>query len=372
MNQDTNWLKGSNDPQDYLYNNQQNDGGIDSTSTPIYTRIWSTAYAIPAASNKTWASILTSFPEPSYTTSNNGGQVPATTQILCESGDKYSYSPKSTNSGTIEYTSTTTISVIPVYTKITKHIILTKRIAYLKIKINQFATSPIQKVKEINNTDFTADIGAKSGLGSKLVCGGVRYYRHVITYFWENIFLLKINIIFMSRKSSLLIASALVVIGVACRLLPHLWNMTPMLAIALFSTTYLGFYYSFAISILIMGVSDFFIGFYDWRVMLAVYGSFILGALIGLFIQKNKTVATIFLSTCGASLIFFLVTNFAVWEFGTMYVHSFVGLTQSYVMGIPFFKDSLVGDLMYTGVFFGAFEAIRFFSLNKINRAIRV
>ena len=77
----TNWLKDSNDPQDYLYNDQQSDGGIDSTSTPIYTRIWSTAYAIPAASNKTWASIFVSFPEPSTTTSNNGG-TSATHQYL--------------------------------------------------------------------------------------------------------------------------------------------------------------------------------------------------------------------------------------------------------------------------------------------------
>jgi len=45
-----------------------------------------------------------------------------------------------------------------------------------------------------------------------------------------------------------------------------------------------------------------------------------------------------------------------VWAFGTMYAHNFVGLIQSYTMAIPFFKNSLAGDLFYTAVLVGGYE----------------
>ena len=60
----TNWLSGGYNPYDYLYNQEQSDGGIDSMSENLDTRIWATVYAIPAALGKPWASILSSFSKP--------------------------------------------------------------------------------------------------------------------------------------------------------------------------------------------------------------------------------------------------------------------------------------------------------------------
>ena len=59
-----NWTDGGNNPYDYLYNLQQNDGGIGATSEDLNTRVWATAYAIPAAENRPWSSILNSFSKP--------------------------------------------------------------------------------------------------------------------------------------------------------------------------------------------------------------------------------------------------------------------------------------------------------------------
>ena len=40
----------------------------------------------------------------------------------------------------------------------------------------------------------------------------------------------------------------------------------------------------------------------------------------------------------------------------------FLGLMLSYTLGLPFFRNTFTGDLMYTGVFFGAYElALTFF-----------
>ncbi|HEY4526530.1 MAG TPA: DUF4430 domain-containing protein [Candidatus Paceibacterota bacterium] len=59
------WTPASKTPEDYLAGLQESDGGIDTVSTPEAMRIWATAYAIPAAQNKTWDSLLSSFSKPS-------------------------------------------------------------------------------------------------------------------------------------------------------------------------------------------------------------------------------------------------------------------------------------------------------------------
>ena len=51
-----------------------------------------------------------------------------------------------------------------------------------------------------------------------------------------------------------------------------------------------------------------------------------------------------------ASIIFFLITNFSVWLSG-YYGLTLTGLWTCYVMAIPFFGNTLLGTLFYTGVF---------------------
>ena len=160
----------------------------------------------------------------------------------------------------------------------------------------------------------------------------------------------------MSKNVALALALFLIVLGVASRLLPHMPNFTPVTAIALTASVYLGLRYSLAVILAVMLMTDAIIGFYSWQIMLAVYGSFALSGLIGFFIQKHKRVATVFLGTLGSSLLFFLITNWAVWQFGALYPRSFAGLTQSYLMALPFLKNSLAGDIVYTGLLFGVFE----------------
>jgi len=169
----------------------------------------------------------------------------------------------------------------------------------------------------------------------------------------------------MSKKSSLIVLFFLILIGILGRVFPHIPNVTPVTAIALFAVTYFGFRYSFVILLLTMVITDFFIGFYQWQIILAVYGSFILAGIVGLFIRRHKTTIVIFSGTLVASVVFFLVTNFAVWQFGNMYVHSWPGLVECYTMALPFFRNSLIGDLFYTGAFFGLFESAQYFILRQ-------
>jgi hypothetical protein len=94
--------------------------------------------------------------------------------------------------------------------------------------------------------------------------------------------------------------------------------------------------------------------------MLSVYGSFIICVLVGFRLKKNKKWHNILAGSILCSLIFFFVTNFAVWAFTPWYEKTISGLIECFMMGLPFFKNTLRGDLFYAGIFFGIYEVAGF------------
>ena len=142
------------------------------------------------------------------------------------------------------------------------------------------------------------------------------------------------------------------------RVLPHLPNVAPIAALALFAGTYLPKRWGWAVPLLVMFTSDLFVGFYDVRLMAVVYASFLIPFFIGWLLRKDKNSLSIFAGSLSGSVIFFLTTNFAVWALSNWYPHTLSGLLWSYTAGLPFFRNSLVGDLLYTGLFFGAYAVL--------------
>jgi formate-dependent nitrite reductase membrane component NrfD len=99
---------------------------------------------------------------------------------------------------------------------------------------------------------------------------------------------------------------------------------------------------------------DHFVWFYSGS--LFTYGAFALIVVLGMFTLKKVRVPNLAVSALGASVIFFIVSNFGVWLTSGMYPPTFSGLMTCYTAGIPFFHNTILGDLVYTGVLFGAFE----------------
>jgi hypothetical protein len=158
--------------------------------------------------------------------------------------------------------------------------------------------------------------------------------------------------------------AVLVAIGVFGRLLPHAWNFTPLIATTIFAGVYLGKKYAFFLPIVTMLISDIVIGFYDPKIMLSVYFSFAIAGLIGYRFAKNKKINNLVLSALASSTIFFLITNAAVWLFDNMYSVGIEGLFQSYLAGIPFYRNMMLGDVIYTVFLFSLYE----FSLLALNK----
>jgi len=158
------------------------------------------------------------------------------------------------------------------------------------------------------------------------------------------------------KKIDYFVALFFVLIGIGFRLFPHLPNFNPITAIALFSGVYLTRRTALIIPMIALAVSDYFIGYYEFSLMASVYGSFILCALIGFWLKKHKKWYNIGGSAIACSVLFFLVTNFAVWAFTVWYPHTLAGLIQCFTMALPFFRNAMLGDVFYVGVFFGAYE----------------
>lgn len=164
-----------------------------------------------------------------------------------------------------------------------------------------------------------------------------------------------------SNNQTIFIAIVLITLGVLSRLFSHPANFVPIGALAIFSGIYLPKKFAYTLPIFIMLLSDLLIGFYSIKIMASVYLSFFLMVAIGQIVKNNKKFSTILGGVLSGSLLFFLISNAAVWAFGTMYSHNLSGLMQSYIMAIPFFKNSLMGDLFYSAIFIGSTETIIYY-----------
>jgi len=150
----------------------------------------------------------------------------------------------------------------------------------------------------------------------------------------------------------------IIAIAALLRLLPHPPNIAPIAAMALFGGVYLNKKYALILPLLALFISDLFIGFYGAPMMSFVYGSFLLTGCIGIFLKNHKKPAPIFAAALFSSFVFYLVTNFGVWLTTPLYPKTLSGLLESYIMAIPFFRNTIIGDILYTGVFFSSYEFV--------------
>lgn len=158
-------------------------------------------------------------------------------------------------------------------------------------------------------------------------------------------------------KSPRALVPALVAAAALMRLVPHPANFLPISAMALFAGTRCGSRSQALLLIaLAMLASDTILGFHP--TMFFVYASLALTVVLGSVLKERESVATIGASALASSLLFFLVTNFGVWLVDGMYPLTGAGLVTSYIAAIPFFENSLVADLLYTALIFGAFEFV--------------
>jgi len=156
----------------------------------------------------------------------------------------------------------------------------------------------------------------------------------------------------------------IVLVAAFSRLLPHIPNVTPIAAMALFGGAYFASKrMAFLIPLVAMLISDialnFILGyeFFTWM-RLVLYATFAGITVIGLRLRNNVTAPRTLLAAIVASVVFFLITNFAVWAMGQGIVYPLdgSGLIACFSAAVPFFRNTVLGDLVFVTVLFGGFE----------------
>ena len=174
--------------------------------------------------------------------------------------------------------------------------------------------------------------------------------------------------------------SLMIILAAFSRIIPHPFNFTSLSAICIFGSAYFTKkWQAFVIPFAATFLSDLFINnviyhqyyptftwFYEG--IFSLYASYLLIAMVSLLIFNRKVNTTrIVGASLSATVIFFLVSNFGCFVNAPEYPQNFSGLMACYAAGIPFIKNSLLGDLFYSGVLFGAY----YFATRKLPSLVK-
>lgn len=159
------------------------------------------------------------------------------------------------------------------------------------------------------------------------------------------------NILYILKKE--IFPISLILILAFARLIPHPWNFTPVIAVAILSGYFFkNIYLSFSILLISMLIADVFLGFYEN--MIFVYISLLLIAFVFFKISKKINFKNLFIYSFAGSLIFFVISNFGVWILGSPgvdnlpYDKNLNGLIECYILAIPFFGNTFISTVIFS------------------------
>jgi hypothetical protein len=171
----------------------------------------------------------------------------------------------------------------------------------------------------------------------------------------------------------MLLALALIVIAALWRLLavhnPALANFAPIMALTFCGGVFVRDRRLWAIPFLALTLSDLYLDYHyasvfgetwTWPSTLIRLACFAAALPLGRLVAARRNLLTLFAGSLAASLIFYFVTNTDAWVRDPHYVKTAAGWWQAMTVGRPefpptlfFFRNTLVSDLLFTGVFAG-------------------
>lgn len=163
-------------------------------------------------------------------------------------------------------------------------------------------------------------------------------------------------------------AVVMILIAVISRLVPHPPNFTSLSAVALFSIHQTNkWWIGGLITLVSLWFSDLMINniiipysyptYYEgfrWFGGLWVYLGYSMIIAAAAFYLKKSSTSKILISGVFSAILFYLVTNFGVWYSGSLYPKNMEGLMMSYISGLPFLLNSVMGNLFFLGLFYGS------------------
>ena len=158
-----------------------------------------------------------------------------------------------------------------------------------------------------------------------------------------------------ANHSRIIALISAIAFAAALRLVPHPANFTPIGAMALFSGAYIGRRpLAFLMPLAALFFSDLALGFYHG--VATVYSATALIVLVGYYAIDRVSPLRVGLAALASSILFFVITNLGMWLFSGFYPTNLGGLEACFVAAIPFFQNTVAGDLFYAALLFGGFR----------------
>lgn len=173
-----------------------------------------------------------------------------------------------------------------------------------------------------------------------------------------------------NTRQTIFFSLASVIVGLTL-FLPRPQNFAPIGALGLFAGAYAKTRYAWLFPLGALALHTVAMGGYHWVVLTSVYLGFAVPGLIGRYwLGRRVRPWRIGVSSLGASLSFFLISNLGSWiGFGIPRGES---LLHHYMLGIPFFWNTLCGDLFFSTVLFGGSAVAATWTLARLpERAVQ-
>ncbi len=185
----------------------------------------------------------------------------------------------------------------------------------------------------------------------------------------------------MKPNHTLIPVVLLMVICAFARLIPHIPNFTPVESLAIFGAAYLQKrQWAYILPLLLLYVSDFIINntvarsfFQDqegiiWFSTYMIYNAVAVGliVLVSSNLLAKINIKNLTFSVIASSVIFFIITNFGAWaDPKSIYSNDMTGLMSSFTAGIPFFRATLMGNILFTIILFGSLEIFKYLAIKQ-------
>jgi hypothetical protein len=174
----------------------------------------------------------------------------------------------------------------------------------------------------------------------------------------------------------MLFAIVLIVLSTAWRIVaahfPSFVNFSPLMALAFCGAVYFQSKRLWLVSLAALTLSDLYLDHYyatvfnyQWTFTGPLVRAlcFIAALGLGAMVARRRSWLNLFSGALGGSIFFYLVTNTASWLGDITYAHDLAGWWQAMTVGHPefpptllFFRNTLVSDLLFTGIFACAME----------------
>ena len=157
---------------------------------------------------------------------------------------------------------------------------------------------------------------------------------------------------------------AMIAAAAFTRLIPHPWNFTAIGAMCLFGgACFQRRWVALVVPMAALFISDVVLwavvyGNQGFSVTSMKYVWFALTVLLGMTLRGRATFGRVTATAIGATLMFFLLSNFHVWLGSPTYPQTPAGLLACYAAALPFAQNMLLGNLFYCGVLFGGWALL--------------